>query len=59
MPGRTPVRSTGPPARSAGSAHESAQHPLYVHGGAAMARSDIDHFEVPTFDGERLVAIDA
>ncbi|MDX2624254.1 zf-HC2 domain-containing protein, partial [Streptomyces sp. WI03-5b] len=42
-----------------GSAHESARHPLYVHGGAAMARSDIDHFEVRTFDGERLVEIDA
>ena len=41
------------------SAHASAQHPLYVHGGAAMARGDIDHFEVRTFDGERLVEIDA
>ncbi|MFJ3700981.1 MULTISPECIES: zf-HC2 domain-containing protein [unclassified Streptomyces] len=42
-----------------GSAHESARNPLYVHGGAAMARSDIDHFEVRTFDGERLVEIGA
>ncbi|WP_329043071.1 zf-HC2 domain-containing protein [Streptomyces sp. NBC_01422] len=41
------------------STHASAQHPLYVHGGAAMARGDIDHFEVRTFDGERLVEIDA
>ncbi|MEV2243563.1 zf-HC2 domain-containing protein [Streptomyces sp. NPDC049970] len=42
-----------------GSAHESAEQPLYVHGGAAMARDDIDHFEVRTFDGERLVEIGA
>ncbi|MFE5240263.1 MULTISPECIES: zf-HC2 domain-containing protein [unclassified Streptomyces] len=41
------------------SAHASARNPLYVHGGAAMARADIDHFEVRTFDGERLVEIDA
>ncbi|MFD6279748.1 anti-sigma factor family protein [Streptomyces sp. NPDC060209] len=40
------------------SSHASAQRPLYVHGGAAMARGDIDHFEVRTFDGERLVEID-
>ncbi|WP_405390473.1 zf-HC2 domain-containing protein [Streptomyces sp. NBC_01102] len=42
-----------------GSTHASAKAPLYVHGGAAMAREDIDHFEVRTFDGERLVEIDA
>ncbi|MDQ0796087.1 anti-sigma factor [Streptomyces sp. B1I3] len=41
------------------STHASARNPLYVHGGAAMAREDIDHFEVRTFDGERLVEIDA
>ncbi|MFF5895655.1 anti-sigma factor family protein [Streptomyces argenteolus] len=41
------------------SAHAAARDPLYVHGGAAMARGDIDHFEVRTFDGERLVEIDA
>ncbi|MFC8590930.1 anti-sigma factor family protein [Streptomyces atroolivaceus] len=41
------------------SPHPSAVRPLYVHGGAAMARGDIDHFEVRTFDGERLVEIDA
>lgn len=41
------------------STHASAKSPLYVHGGAAMARNDIDHFEVRTFDGERLVEIDA
>ncbi|MGP4001884.1 zf-HC2 domain-containing protein [Streptomyces sp. 8N706] len=42
-----------------GSTHETAKHPLYVHGGAAMARSDIDHFEVRTFEGKRLVSVDA
>lgn len=42
-----------------GSSHPDARHPLYVHGGTAMARADIDHFEVRTFDGERLVEIDA
>ncbi|MFD5046426.1 RNA polymerase subunit sigma, partial [Streptomyces sp. NPDC058382] len=41
------------------SAHPAAAYPLYVHGGAAMARSDIDHFEVRTFDGKRLVSVDA
>ncbi|MGW7417954.1 anti-sigma factor family protein [Streptomyces sp. NPDC054863] len=35
-----------------------AKNPLYVHGGAAMARNDIDHFEVRTFDGKRLVKVD-
>ncbi|MFF1696716.1 zf-HC2 domain-containing protein [Streptomyces sp. NPDC058257] len=33
--------------------------PLYVHGGAAMDRNEIDHFEVTTFDGDRLVEVDA
>lgn len=41
------------------SPHASAKSPLYVHGGAAMAREDIDRFEVRTFDGERLVEIGA
>ncbi|MEU5582897.1 zf-HC2 domain-containing protein [Streptomyces huasconensis] len=36
-----------------------ARGPLYVHGGAAMDRNDIDHFEVTTFDGDRLVEVDA
>ncbi|WP_409239296.1 zf-HC2 domain-containing protein [Streptomyces sp. PA5.6] len=36
-----------------------ARSPLYVHGGAAMDRNDIDHFEVTTFDGDRLVKVDA
>ncbi|THC47555.1 zf-HC2 domain-containing protein [Streptomyces sp. A1499] len=35
-----------------------ARGPLYVHGGAAMDRNDIDHFEVTTLDGERLVKVD-
>ncbi|MEU7649594.1 MULTISPECIES: zf-HC2 domain-containing protein [Streptomyces] len=35
-----------------------ARGPLYVHGGAAMDRNDIDHFEVTTFDGDRLVEVD-
>lgn len=41
------------------STHPTARYPLYVHGGAAMARADIDHFEVRTFDGKRLVSVDA
>ncbi|MEV6654106.1 zf-HC2 domain-containing protein [Streptomyces sp. NPDC051219] len=41
------------------STHESAKNPLYVHGGAAMDRNDIDHFEVRTFDGQRLVEVEA
>ncbi|WP_326604000.1 zf-HC2 domain-containing protein [Streptomyces sp. NBC_01799] len=41
------------------SPHPAARYPLYVHGGAAMDRADIDHFEVRTFDGKRLVDIDA
>ncbi|MGC5006260.1 anti-sigma factor family protein [Streptomyces sp. DT203] len=41
------------------SPHPTAKYPLYVHGGAAMDRADIDHFEVRTFDGKRLVDIDA
>ncbi|MFD0414870.1 anti-sigma factor family protein [Streptomyces sp. NPDC127108] len=40
------------------SPHQAAQNPLYVHGGAAFDRDDIDHFEVRTFDGERLVEVD-
>ncbi|GGT27349.1 zf-HC2 domain-containing protein [Streptomyces purpureus] len=43
----------------ADSTNESARNPLYVHGGAAMDRNDIDHFEVRTFDGTRLVEVDA
>ncbi|KPH98564.1 hypothetical protein OK074_6260 [Actinobacteria bacterium OK074] len=36
-----------------------AKLPLYVSGGAAFDPNDIDHFEVMTFDGKRLVEIDA
>lgn len=36
-----------------------AKEPLYVHGGAAFDLNDIDHFEVMTFGGERLVEVDA
>ncbi|WP_395570978.1 zf-HC2 domain-containing protein [Streptomyces sp. BK79] len=38
---------------------EKARKPLYVHGGAAFEPNQIDHFEVMTFDGERLVEVDA
>ncbi len=38
---------------------EKAKKPLYVHGGAAFDPNQIDHFEVMTFDGERLVEVDA
>lgn len=41
------------------SPHRASKYPLYVHGGAAMDRGDIDHFEVRTFDGKRLVEVDA
>jgi hypothetical protein len=41
------------------SADKTARAPLYVQGGAAMDRNEIDHFEIQTFDGERLVEIDA
>ncbi|MDG9721741.1 MULTISPECIES: zf-HC2 domain-containing protein [unclassified Streptomyces] len=35
------------------------KEPLYVQGGAAFDPNEIDHFEVMTFDGERLVEVDA
>ncbi|MEU5975170.1 zf-HC2 domain-containing protein [Streptomyces sp. NPDC047315] len=38
---------------------EASKSPLYVHGGAAMDRSEIDRFEVRTFDNQKLVEIDA
>ncbi|MEV5608340.1 zf-HC2 domain-containing protein [Streptomyces sp. NPDC052225] len=41
------------------SPHESATYPLYVHGGAAFERDEIDHFEVETLDGKRLVEVNA
>ncbi|UNO41765.1 zf-HC2 domain-containing protein [Streptomyces sp. MST-110588] len=33
------------------------REPLYTHGGAAMNRRDIDHFEVRTLDGRRLAEV--
>ncbi|MFI6694923.1 anti-sigma factor family protein [Streptomyces sp. NPDC050433] len=41
------------------STNDVAKNPLYVHGGSAMDRNDIDHFEVRTFDGKRLVEVEA
>ncbi|MEU3983655.1 zf-HC2 domain-containing protein [Streptomyces sp. NPDC026672] len=38
---------------------EAAKDPLYVHGGAAFAPNQIDHFEVMTFDGKKLVDVKA
>ncbi|MEU2158936.1 zf-HC2 domain-containing protein [Streptomyces sp. NPDC019396] len=37
---------------------EKAQKPLYVNGVTAMERNEIDHFEIRTFDGKRLVEVD-
>ncbi|GAA2255028.1 RNA polymerase subunit sigma [Streptomyces ruber] len=41
-----------------GATDEPARDPLYVQGGVAMEPNDIDHFEVMTFDGEKLVEVD-
>jgi len=41
------------------SPREQSRKPLYIHGGAAMDRNDIDHFVVRTFDGKQLVEVDA
>ncbi|MFC3577903.1 anti-sigma factor family protein [Streptomyces yaanensis] len=38
---------------------DQAKNPLYVHGGAAFTPNEIDHFEVVTFDGKKLVKVDA
>lgn len=38
---------------------EQAKNPLYVEGGAAFKPNEIDHFEVMTFDGKKLVQVDA
>ncbi|MEV0636851.1 zf-HC2 domain-containing protein [Streptomyces sp. NPDC050619] len=38
---------------------EKAKNPLYIGGGAAQAPNEIDHFEVMTFDGKKLVQVDA
>jgi hypothetical protein len=42
-----------------GSPLPAARQPLYVQGGAAAAPKDIDHFDVTTFDGKRLVTVPA
>ncbi|UXX93620.1 zf-HC2 domain-containing protein [Streptomyces sp. AD2-2] len=36
-----------------------AKSPLYAQGGAALTPNEIDHFEVMTFDGKKLVEVDA
>ncbi|OIJ67678.1 RNA polymerase subunit sigma [Streptomyces mangrovisoli] len=38
---------------------EESKQPLYAQGGAALQPNQIDHFEVMTFDGKKLVQIDA
>ena len=38
---------------------DEAKLPLYVHGGAAFSPNQIDHFEVMTFGGKRLVEVEA
>ncbi|GAA3232465.1 anti-sigma U factor RsuA [Streptomyces thermocoprophilus] len=38
---------------------EEARKPLYIGGGAAFQPNEIDHFEVMTFDGKKLVEVDA
>ncbi|WP_306322385.1 MULTISPECIES: zf-HC2 domain-containing protein [unclassified Streptomyces] len=41
------------------SENKNAKLPLYVHGGAAFDPDQIDHFEVETLDGKRLVEVNA
>ncbi|MFJ9814324.1 anti-sigma factor family protein [Streptomyces sp. NPDC101151] len=36
-----------------------AKNPLYIGGGTALKPNEIDHFEVMTFDGKKLVEVDA
>ncbi|MFE1315233.1 anti-sigma factor family protein [Streptomyces sp. NPDC058755] len=38
---------------------EEAKNPLYIGGGTALKPNEIDHFEVVTFDGKKLVQVDA
>jgi hypothetical protein len=38
---------------------EEAKNPLYVSGGAAFTPNQIDHFEVMTFEGKKLVGVKA
>ncbi|MFF9619905.1 anti-sigma factor family protein [Streptomyces griseosporeus] len=42
-----------------GAKSEEAKNPLYIGGGAAFQPNEIDHFEVMTFDGKKLVEVDA
>ncbi|MCA1223380.1 RNA polymerase subunit sigma, partial [Streptomyces sp. 8L] len=42
-----------------GSPHSATRQPLYVQGGTAVRPKDIDHFDVTTFDGKRLVRVPA
>lgn len=37
---------------------ELARNPLYLQGAVAMDRADIDHFEIVTFDGDKLAQVD-
>ncbi len=41
-----------------GAATELARNPLYLQGAVAMKTADIDHFEVVTFDGDKLAEVD-
>ncbi|MET7284270.1 zf-HC2 domain-containing protein [Streptomyces sp. NPDC005573] len=38
---------------------QEAKNPLYVGGGTALKPGEIDHFEVMTFEGKKLVQVDA
>ncbi len=38
---------------------EAARNPLYIHGGTAFNADEIDHFEVVTSAGKKLVEVDA
>lgn len=38
---------------------DKAKQPLHVQGGASMDTNEIDHFEIVTFEGEKLVEVDA
>lgn len=38
---------------------EEAKNPLYISGGAAFNPTEVDHYEVMTFDGKKIVQIDA
>lgn len=38
---------------------EMAKEPLYAQGGAAFKPNEIDHFEIMTFDGKKLVSVNA